>query len=351
MMTMSTHRPTAGFIMVPCQCGRMLRAKHDQLGLEIVCWDCRAAQIVESPRARVRFLSGLARSVYDLFDQEAMGRIAVGSTALIAALAIPYAGVGLAGLLLVLGAAIYGEVVLAPGVLDQGWPDRLRQVGRGRWACGAAFAAGTVVPLWLLGAGVQHSPRLSWAGLAVLAITWVACPAAMLELCSRAPRAAGGRSRLRDVLREHPLITVAVLAIGPLTLLGSEFLVANVVYQYGALPLFALDYMPIPGQPLNINGILFYGQENYAQMPAGPFNMGYLRGLRQGYSLVGSIPPSLSLDTRAAISPRPIQLSPEGYLTFRLLLVGLIGLAWSVGFAIQARCFNVLTRKRNQPVA
>lgn len=345
-----THRHSAGFIMVPCKCGRILRAKQEQLGSEIVCWDCRAAQVVAIPRARVRFLSVLIRAVLDLLDQEALARFLGVVGLFVLALSVPYAGIALAGVLLTLGAAAFGEMVAASGDpeadADLEWADRLRRVSPARWAGCIGFAAGTVLPLWVLGAGFHRSPHLNWASLAVLATTWVTLPVLLAALSPDEALAAEAPTRRLDFLRVHPIISLIVLAIPPLALVAAEVVALNVVYHHGTLPLVALDFMPIPGQPAFTDGVPFYNFVSYAELPAGRFNQGYSNGLRQGYSLVGSLPPSLSLSTRAGINPGPLRSSQGNYLVLRLALVGLMSVIVGLAFAIQARCLSVLTHAR-----
>ena len=334
--------------MVPCKCGRVLRAKHEQLGSEIVCWDCRAPLIVAIPRAQVRFLRVICRAALDPFRPLQLGRSALAAGTLTLALAVPYAGLGLAIVLLVLGAVLYGEMIATPiddeHRVGSDGPGRFPWTSPARWACAVGFALGTVIPLWVIGASTHHSPQLNRVSILVLAVTWISLPFVMAGMVVAEPPVEGATpTRRLGFVRSHPLVSLLVVVSAPTVLILSEVLVANLIHLFGALSLFVFDLMPIPEGGLVLNGYLYFGYVSYHEFPPERFNLLYLTGLRDGYSFIGAIPPSLSLPTNAGVTPEPINLNYGEYFTIRLFLVFLMGLMATLTLAVQARCLSVLT--------
>ena len=367
MVSTISPRMTAGFVMVPCRCGRLLRARRDQCGTEIICWDCRASHLVAFPRARARFLGELGRSVAALLDRAYLGPLAAAAVLFALALAVPQVGVGLALAVLTVGAYLYGEMVAAPeplvvddaddepatatsleleGAEPASLPRRawaLAARSPRRWALGLLFALGLVGPLWLIGSATRHAPQIGGWSLALLLTACAAFPLATAATLPGEPGDRPGPGRLAFV-RRHPLLTLATLAIVPLALILAEGLLAGLVYESGSMPLFLLDHMPIPGRPIMSGNHLYYGYKPYCDMPPEVFNSGYPIRLRQGFSFLGAIPTGLSLDTRARLDPNPGGLDPAEYLRLRLTLTALVGLILGASLMVQARCLRVLAR-------
>ena len=351
---MSTPRSTANFIMVRCRCGRLLRAKWDQVGTEIVCWDCRASTKVAIPRDRLRLFGQLSRAIADLFGQQRSTWIVGGAGLLTLALIVPYVGLGLGSVLLVVGAALYGDQIQRfeefDGSSEPTWPRIWRRLTWGRFLACVVFAAGTILPLWVTHAGYHRSPHLSRISLPILALSWTILPVVMALVFS-GPGEPGVKLRRRlGFLTAHPLIAVLVLAILPVALIVGEALVGGAMYAKEVLPFVAVDYMPIPGSPEIHNGILYFGTTSFVELPPERFLKIYLSGLRHGYSLVGSIPPSMSVPTSAGLNPGVVWLSAENYYGIRLAVVFVVSLLLILAFAIQARCLGVLTNAQRHRI-
>ncbi len=350
---MTMPRPKATFIMVPCPCGRVLRARWDQVGTEIICWDCRRGTKVVVPLDRLRLFEQMTRSVVSLFEQRESSGIVVAAGLLTLALIVPYAGLGLAMVVLVCGAAVvYGDQIpLSPEPGTSSGPRWARIGRRMTWSRSLAsllFAAGTILPLWVINAGLHRSPHLDRISLPILALSWTILPIVMALVFDESPTTGSGWWRRWSFLGNHPLVSVVVLAIVPLSLVVGEVVVAGIIYLEQLLPIFALEFMPIPGQPESRNGILFYDQVCYVNLPPDRFIRGYFAGLGQGYSLVGSIPPSLSIATDANLNLDAVPMRHQNFYWIRVSLVFAISLILLLSSAVQARCLSVLVNAQGR---
>ena len=268
---MSTPRLNANFIMVPCRCGRVLRAKWDQVGSEIRCWDCHQTSKVVVPKARRRVLNQIFQSMFYLVIGPHTGDIGLAAGLLAIALAVPYLGLGLAAVLMICGAAVYGDIIESEDHLGQNyatdWTRVYRRMTLVRLAACFLFAAGTLLPLWVIDAGPHRSPRLNSIGLPILGLTWTLLPIVMAGVYAD-PGSSGRRfSERLGFLPVHPILALAALAIVPAFLLGFEAVLGGLFHQLGLLPFFALNHMPIPGKPLLGNGNVYYDFISYADLP------------------------------------------------------------------------------------
>ncbi len=326
---MSTPRLNANFVMVPCRCGRVLRAKWDQVGSEIRCWDCHQTSKVVIPQARRRVLNQIFQSMFYLVIGPHTGDVGLAAGLLAIALAVPY-----------------GDIIESEDHLGQNhatdWTRIYRRMTLVRLMACLLFAAGTLLPLWVINAGPHRSPRLNLVSLPILGLTWTLLPIVMAGAYANSGSSDRRFLERLGFLSVHPILALAALAIVPAFLLGCEAVLGGLFHQLGLLPFFALNHMPMPGKPLLGNGNVYYNFVSFAELPPTPFIRGYLSGLRHGYSFVGSIPPSISVPTSADLSPRAIEMTWEYYLFLRFLLVFAICLVMTLGFAVQARCLRVL---------
>lgn len=271
----------------------------------------------------------------------------VASAFLTAALAVPYIGVGVAGLVLVVAVAGYGEIIRRSSLADPDEvPPRWRSVllPRSPWRALLCFlmAAGTVVPLWAMDAGLHQSPHWTRTGALIAGLTWTILPIAML--CTYASDRNGrlGAGRCLKLLGRHAIGTLAALLMIPATLAFVEATLGLVFYLLGGLPYFALDYMPIPGIPHMDDGVPHFYHVDYRLFPPTRFIVGYLDGLRHGYTFSAAIPASLSMSTRAGLSPKIVSTIPGVFEVMRAYLVLMIATCLLTGFAIQARWLGTI---------
>ena len=348
-MTTDDDRTTAPFIMVSCVCGRTLRARWEQVGAEIRCWDCQQAVKVHAPRFRRRLAGRLVGSIARVFGSQGTDALGRGAAILTVGLAVPYIGLAVAVGLLAVGAAAYEDLVRAVAEPARPFGVDWRRV-RGRLtparslAC-LAFAVGSVLPLWGFGVGVRQPPCLTMPSLAALVLCWSSLPLAI---------AAGLGERPRDglaLLARHPLATLATLAIVPLFLVATEAILFGLLYATGGLPFFAADLIPMPDRMTVMNGYAYQGSRIYTFFPKSFFVESYLVGLRRGYCFLGTVPPSLSLPILLGVIPSTFYWTTGYYALLRLMLTFLTSLGLVIGFAIQAQCLGVLLHARRLRLA
>ena len=348
-MTTDDDRTIAPFIMLTCVCGRTLRARWEQVGAEIRCWDCQQAVKVHAPRSRRRLVGRLVGSAASVFGSQGTDALGRAAAILTASLAVPYVGLALAVALLAIGAAAFDDLVRAvaeptrPFGVD--WRRVRERLTPARGLACLVFAAGTALPLWAWGAGVGQPPHLSWAALGIIAVCSAGLPLVV---------AAGLGERPRDglaTLAQHPLATLATLAVVPALLVATEAILFGLLYATGGLPFFAVDLIPMPDRMTVTNGYAFYNSQVFTNFPRSYFVDSYLLGLRRGYSLVGSVPPSLSLPTRLGVIPATFYWTTAYYGLLRLMLTFITSLGLVIGLAVQAQCLGVLLFARKLRLA
>jgi hypothetical protein len=348
--------------MVACSCGRSLRAKVEQIGTEVRCWDCHKMVLVLDPNQGQRVARELSDGALVVIKGPGLNSVLVGASLVTGLLAIPYVGVWCSAIALTLGASAYGEIMrqVSRGPTDEPEPglrERLLPGSIPKFVACSLMAFGTVVPLWWLNAGLHQSPHWDWIGRGIAALAWFAGPVLMLMLYARTDQDAplGFRRSLKLLVR-HPIATALALAVVPFTLVLAEVCIGLIVFCAGNLPFFALDYMPMPllaptnEEALMYAGIAYYHMLDYRTYPVSMFYRGYFDGLRHGYSFAGAIPASLSMTTRAEMDAQEgIGLMWPFYDVVRLLFVVGIVTSLLAAFAIQARWLGsipALERKR-----
>ncbi len=335
------------FVPFKCRCGRALRAKWDQVGTEIRCWDCHELVFVRSPNPRARLASRMSDRFQATIRGDCLARLATAALIVTAALSVPQAGLGVAALVLFFLAAAYGETIrrgdAAPEDAEMTWRTfpRPRTIPEGI-GC-ALMVAGAAVPLWVAHAADHRSPRLDPVTLVVLGLTWLAMPAVMVLVFAREPGEWTGGRRVLAILGRHPGLLAVSLLVVPIGLIAIEAGLGLAFYLRGTLPFFAMEYMPLPGKPAIYTGVPHYDSVDFRLLPQGPFYRGYFRGLRDGYSFLGAIPPSLSLPTRVGLSPEIIGLVPFSCAVARFFLAAIIVGGALVAYSVQARWLGLLT--------
>jgi hypothetical protein len=375
-------------IHVDCPCGRTLRAQPDQAGTLIQCWNCKTELVVPHPDQSAR----LARSMFDeateLLRSPALLFILAGAILLTAALMVPRAGLLLALTLLAASVSGYGAVLGATGrrlshreaatapptavvvsALDPA-PDQDEEIEQPpAWAAlargllGVAAALAFAAPFLIRNRGHALPPEGPTPGvpwLLVLALAgWLLVP---LVLATAYAHDRHGPLPPRLVLKSlgrHPLATLAAILAVPLGLIATEALLALFVWEQGQLPLMVADLFPPPRFEWENDGRHLYfnydGSSIDTNLSAATSSVVplYPRGLRRGFTLLGTIPPSLSvglLEVRAI--PWMYEVRPWTYLITRVVLTVLILLAIGILFTLQARWLGLIAAvdPRRRPV-
>jgi hypothetical protein len=356
---MVNQERSPGFIAVTCGCGRGLRAKFEQVGTEIRCWDCHQMVLVPFPRQGQHVARELSDVALVVIKGPGMNSVLAVAVMVTAALAIPYYGAWCSILALALGASAYGGIIRRvtrrrTDDPEPNWREAFlpRSVPRGILCL--LMAAGTVVPLWILNGGVHQAPHFNWLGLAIAGLAWTVLPLLMMAVYGE--KEAGGSLGLGGCLKllaRHPFATLLALAVIPMTLVLFEAALALILYIPGNLPFFALEFMPMPTKPeppLVADGIPFYQLADFRTLPTSMFIGGYFDGLRHGYSFVGAIPPSLSTATHAELNPWSIGLTHSIYFLIRAMITTVVLSGLVAAFAIQAQWLaSIPSLERKRP--
>ncbi len=344
---MSPHERSSTFVTVTCACGRALRAKSNQVGTEVRCWDCHKMVAVPHLLPKQEVARELSDGALTVIKGPGLHLILAGAALITAALFVPTYGVWCSILVLASGLAACGEFVgriseRGTEDLSGGWGESLLPRSAPKIALCLLLASGIAVPLWWVNSGLHRSPHLNLSGASILAATWVVGPFLMLLTFGR--RDADARLGLRRCLElwaKHPFAMGLSVAIVPVLLTTAELVVGSLLYLHGELPFFALDFMPMPRAPeapVIYNGIPHYRQIDFRGLPSSVFERGYLAGLRQGYSFLGAIPASLSRPTSAELdASEGIHLSWPFYFWIKGLIAMIFASFLLAAYAIQAR--------------
>jgi hypothetical protein len=329
------------FIPVQCSCGRSLRAKLEQVGTEIRCWDCHKSVTVSLPRDRQVIGRELTLGFRDVVLGPGLRYVLVTALVLTAAFCIPWVGLIVGGLVLTVGAALYGEVIrrVSPGgrsELGKTWGSILFPRSFVKPILCILMAAGTVIPLWVLNAGMHRSPRWTVPTALLAGLAWSLLPILMLATYGSDKNGRLGIRRSLTILARHPFAAILAIAIIPAILLLTDVAIGQLLYSQDYLVFIAFDLMPLPPRTEFHNGIPYLAGIDYRNYPQSSLLDSYFDGIRHGYTLSAAIPTSLSLPTRAG-------LNPDGYYTIhilydiiRVLLTMVIVTCLIAGFAVQA---------------
>jgi len=349
------------FVPVTCQCGRSLRAKFDQVGSEIQCWDCHKMVVVPMPRQGQRIARELSENALDVINGPGLNVVMAAAIPLTVVMAIPYWGPWVAIIGLTLGASAYGEIVrrVSRGPVEgrePGWTESLLPRSFPRALLCLAMAAGTILPLWILNARLaedaleRRAPHFNAIGWIIAAASWTILP--VLMVISYARDREGGLLRPRTVLTvlsQHPVATALALGVIPATLALMEATFALFTHMLGDLTFLVLDFMPIPTQPdppLIYAGLPYFRFIDYRSFPDSKFIAFYFDALRHGYSFVAAIPASLSMPTRAGLTSEAIGIYPPIYSIGRGLIAYMFVSGLMTAFAIQARWLGTIPSLR-----
>ena len=342
------------FIPVACSCGRSLRAKPDQVGTEIRCWDCQKMVMVAVPRDRQVIIRDLSHGFRGVTQGPGLRYVLVASLVLTAALCIPWVGLVVGGLILTLGAALYGEVIrrVSPGTPQEfgpTWVSILFPHSFVKPILCFLMAAGTVIPLWVLNAGVHRSPRWTIPTAVLAGLAWTLLPILMLATYGSDGQERLGIGRSLKLLARHPFATFLAIAIIPAILVLTEIAIGLFLYSQEFLAFTAMDLMPLPRLFVIRSGIPFISAIDYRNYPQSMMLDGYYDGLRHGYTLSAAIPTSLSLPTMAGFDPTGFYAGRLTYDILRVSMTLVVVTCLIAGFALQATWLGAIAaveRKR-----
>jgi hypothetical protein len=283
--------------------------------------------------------------------------IACGAALITAALLVPHGGLVLAFGLVAASIGFYGDQVRGaaraalPAENDIATAPRFPAPGRIALAVAAALVL--VAPVVVRNHGHVLPPsytRPTDRWLATVALFgWLVVPVALL-----AAHAEDGHGPLPlrlalGALARHPLATLAALLLVPLALLLTEGVAALVAWQQEQLPLLVVDLFPPPRWAYRVDGeyLLFdYDgvtfDRNYSEsIPA--LATVYPHGFRHGFTLVGTIPPSLATGLfQVRTDPWTYRVTAAAYLTLRVVMTFVILSVAGVASLVQARWLGLV---------
>jgi hypothetical protein len=342
------------FIEVKCPCGRMLRARADQAGTAIQCWDCKAEVVVPHPD-EPWLVGPMADAAFQALRAQGMAAIAGGAALITAVLLVPRAGLLLTLGLVAISVHLYGSqmrpleqtggAVAAPAL------GRRALLVQGALALLATLAL--VAPQVVRNQGhvlppASTSPRFAW--LAVLALAgWVVMPVAILAACAHDHHGPLSPRQALAALWRHPLATLAALAVLPIALVLTEGVLALFAWQQGHLPLLVVDLFPPPRFAYVDDGkhlYFHYGgtqlDKNYSESVDG-LTAAYPLAFRHGYTLVGTVPPSLAIGLlEVRTNPWEYGVTPGSYLIHRIVFTFLTLAVSGVALLVQARWLGLI---------
>jgi hypothetical protein len=340
----------------------MLRARLDQAGTAIQCWDCKAEVVVPYP-AEPWLAGPMADAVLQALRSRGLGAIAGGAALITAVLLVPRAGLLLALGLVAVSVHWYGRQMRPLEQTAAGLGGRGLLL-RGVSAVLAALAL--VAPQFARNQGHVLPPASTLPGsvwLAVLALAaWLVTPVAILAgYAHGAHGPLPPRPALWALLRHWPA-TLSALAVFPAALILTEGILALFAWQQGQLPLLVVDLFPPPRFAYVVDGKHLYFDydgtrldKNYSASVDG-LAAAYPLAFRHGYTLVGTIPPSLAMGLlEVRTNPWEYEVMPESYLVHRIIFTFLILAVSGIALMVQARWLGLIgavgARRSNPPAA
>ncbi|WP_435010061.1 hypothetical protein P12x_001281 [Tundrisphaera lichenicola] len=339
--TMRRDGKNPSFIQLKCVCGRNLRAKPDQVGTEIRCWDCQTLVTVAVPREKQKVARDFWDGFYGVIKGPGLRSVLVAAVLVTPAFCIPRYGIAAAGVILAFEVAFYGEVIrrvsrVVPDDTKHGWKETLLPRSFSKPLLWALLAAGTVFPLWGLNPGLHHSPHWTRRGMLIAGMAWTLLPIGLLFAYASDRTGRLGIKKCLGVLIRHPFASVMALSIIPATLVVIDAGLALVFYFQKHLPFFALEFMPAPPFLRLPDGVPHFYGVDFRRYPPSRFFDSYFEGLRHGYTFTAAIPASLSLPTRTGLNPSIIYLNQTFYWIARVFITLVISICLITGFAVQA---------------
>lgn len=332
-----------GHIEFRCRCGRALRAKPEQVGSVVRCWSCHNEQIVPDVQGRSRLARAYIDILRGVFRNNAAGPLLLGAAVFAGVSALPWVGAGLALVLAGWAAGHYDRLFATPADnVEPGSPRWTRRslAFAGHWAVGIVAVFLWILPFVLRYAGLPLSGRrwpFAAAVLAPLALAcWVLVPLSLFALSARERHGPGSTRRAFEAARNHPLAIACALLLVPLGIVLIELVLILGTWQQGRLANLVLDLFPTPQGVVPTPGNA-YPSVDIANLPDARLFRFYGEGLRQGFTLTGSIPASLPLGIDVRQSPSNILVEPRFYLAFRFILTTLIYWAVASLLVVQAR--------------
>jgi hypothetical protein len=360
MSVLLQERSSRHYLHPKCRCGRELRAKLEQAGSEIICWDCHAPVRVPIPAAPGGWVARLLKmGARQLIEARTCTLLVIGAAIVTSALTLPHLvakegpsirwlsalnpGIWLAGLALGLVMIGYGELLRRGSEGD--WtvrhaPRLGTRIWRGVVCLGAGMAL--VLPL-ILASSSRTIPRATLPGLAIAAILTLMLPLVMLATYSGHSTIRARLAMIREMFEHHPVAVFASILILPMAIIAIEAALCTLIFAYRPVSFFLLDLCPQPPLVEKKWGVPYVWNQDFRVASDSAIMDVYADQLRHGYSLIGAIPASLAMETSNGFEPYTISLSRSEYLQARILFTLFIVSVMLAVLAVQARWLGLLS--------
>ncbi len=338
------------YVSVKCRCGRSLRARPEQFGGEVRCWDCKNAVAVPMPKMGIRLRYGFVKSFQDIFLLRPSLFLIGLALLLTACMALPLTGPGVVfGMIALLGAG-YGDIVRRVSASESIAPalggSRTKKAFVVLWRsflC-VCLSAWIVIPIWWQPWMKGDLPRFEPAYLAAAVFGWMVLPTMVLASFGQDRMGVLGIGRTVRLVIRHPFASLATLLLIPLGLILIEAILVGMLSYQGIFSTVLLDHFAMPGSPQVIMNIPFYDNIEYRHVPGADYYKHYASLLRQGYTLLSAIPASLNTGTLNQLNTEAtIEYTATVYLVIREAYTFLINLIILAILAVQARWLGLLS--------
>lgn len=329
------------YLPVVCPCGRQLRARIDQAGESIHCWDCRQEVPVPFPRSLDRLGKCLGIGLRDVFCARTLGGIVLTSAFITGALLVPMVGRPLVAVMMVLVSIAYGMLIRRiglhgmdeEGLLSFNWADILR-------VAVTLFLCVFAVSPWLIShGGLGHPPRLSvWGGIPAV-LVFLLMPLAMLVTWGPL-----GPKRALGVGPRYPFTTIACVAILPAALLLAECAAVFAAFVLGVFSPLIVDVFPNSEQVMESSRMPYMGFFPNETLPDPMFIRLYGIRLSRGYCLTTAVPSSLADPTTLDSRRIHFDVRVTAYLLARMTIATIVSAIILTALALQARWLGLLAR-------
>ena len=345
------------FIHLPCPCGRTLRAGEDQAGSSIRCWGCGGEVVVPLPKVGDRLWGEFRRSLRNAL-RPGFFFLALGfGMVLSLLLSVPYAGrwLGLAFALIM--AVLYQDAIRAAGEGRKGervgFSSLIRNGWLVRWPLAALAVVALFAPVYFRNWGQllpgARSLPIERTLMMFSFVMWLTVPLVLL-----AANAHDGAGRLDSsqaflTMGNHPRAIFFALLVLPIGLCVIEFGLVLFAWYENVLPMYVCDLFPTPMKVLSDDGakyLIFYYDLNSYERPIALVQENgipdYIRAMRRGFFLSGTIPESVASGWNLRFEPEFFGLSRAGYFIARFLFSVLTLAATGTVLAVQSHWLGLI---------
>ncbi|MDX2038508.1 MAG: hypothetical protein SFX72_17815 [Isosphaeraceae bacterium] len=335
-------------ISVKCTCGRSLRAKLDQAGGEIKCWDCRAVVPVPIPREPGWVVRALRRGVREALQAQVFMGILAGACVAAAILMLPGFGLYVAGGVAAIGVAAYGYAARSASRDERSaWTKESWILQAWRVLLCVSVGALMVLPWIFWNGGIGDPPRFTRTGLLIVSAAAVVLPLVILGSFARDIQGRSGFGLVFRTLIRHPFASACALAILPAAFIAAEIVLTLTMRYQEVYPFFLLDLFPKPQGFFYHFSLPYYDAEGgwleHMALPMSYYSNLHRTRLGQGYTFVMGMIGSVTIGTDNGFNPWGIYLTPRGFARLQFFYTSLISLVMLTALAVQARWLGLLS--------